>query len=267
MDPMFLGGGSQRIEVNGSATEVIIKGDGPPLLYLHPGHGVASSSALLDQLARHYRVIAPSHPGFGGSARPAHIETVDALSYFYLDLIESMDLEGITLVGSSFGGWIASEIAVKAGHRLKRLILVGTLGTKFNDREHSQFADPFMIPDQDLPALYFNDPAIGAAAFGGFDFKAMGSNAADRFAANAEGLMRFGWAPLLHDPALRHKLHRLTLPTLLLWGAQDRIAPVDCGRAFAAAANGAAFELIEGAGHYTDVEKPAIVADKIHAFA
>ena len=267
MKPMFMGGGFQQVDVRGTSVEMVTKGDGPALLYLHPGHGLNAASDLLAALAQKFRVFAPSHPGFGGTEVADHQMSVDDLSYHYLDMIDALGLDQVTLVGASFGGWIASEMATKNCTRFKRLVLVGTLGAKFNDREHSQFADPFLTGDMDLPALFFSDDAAGQAAFGSFDFKTMGAEAAERYARNAEAFMRFGWSPLLHSAQLRQRLHRISVPTQLLWGENDRVAPIEYGRAFAVAANGAGFDTIADAGHYLDVEQPARVAEKIITFA
>src|SRR5580658_5136421 len=107
----------ERIEVNGIAVETLILGDGPPLLFLHGGDYVAQNRPFLDSLARRFRVVAPRAPGFGTTPRPAWFRTVGDIAYLWLDLLERLDLDGITLVGSSFGGWVALELAVRSTAR------------------------------------------------------------------------------------------------------------------------------------------------------
>lgn len=253
---MFADGGFENVEIAGYQLEMVRKGSGRPLLYLHGGHGFASDSAFLDILASRFEVFAPSHPGFGASPTIDHLGTVGDLGFYYLDLLDGLRLDDVVVVGASLGGWIALDMAVKNTARIGNLVLLGAAGVKFNDREHRQFADPFLMDDPDMPSLYFHDEAAGLAAFGDFDFKGMGEGTAMRFARNAEAFMRFGWSPLLHNPALRNWLHRIDVPAEAIWGAHDRIAPPDYGRQLAGAIPGARYCEIAGAGHYVDVEKP-----------
>src|SRR5262245_65641789 len=111
---MTLQDSAAAITVNGIKVEAIEKGRGRPLLFLHPGIGLDRNAPVIDRLAENARVIAPSHPGFGGSEQPKSFTTVDDLAYFYLDLLEELDLQNTVLVGVSLGAWIAAEIAVKA---------------------------------------------------------------------------------------------------------------------------------------------------------
>src|SRR5438128_9755673 len=108
-----IGGGSmQRIAIGEVSLEIAIAGDGAPLLFLHRGDYFAQNRAFLDRLARHWRVFAPRHPGFGGSARPDGFRSVHDLAYLYLEMIEQQRLGDAVLVGSSFGGWIALEMCL-----------------------------------------------------------------------------------------------------------------------------------------------------------
>src|ERR1700761_7423837 len=125
----------ERIEVAGIALDTMIAGDGPPLLFLHGGDYVAQNRPFLDGLARRFRVIAPRHPGFGATARPQWMRTVGDIAYLYLDLIDRLALEKPLLVGSSFGGWLALEMAVRAPAQLGGLVLIDTLGLKFGGRD------------------------------------------------------------------------------------------------------------------------------------
>src|SRR3984893_10517613 len=118
------GGSMQRIAIGEVSLEVAIAGDGAPLLFLHGGDYFAQNHAFLERLARHWRVFAPRHPGFGGSGRPDGFRTIHDLAYLYLDMIEQHGLDDAVLVGSSFGGWIALEMCVGSMERVGRLVLV-----------------------------------------------------------------------------------------------------------------------------------------------
>ena len=97
--------------------------------------GIDPAAPVLNALAKGGRVIAPTHPGFGASELPKGMSSIDDLSYFYLDLIEQLDLRDVLLVGVGIGGWLACEIAVKTTERIERLVLGNPLGIKVGDRE------------------------------------------------------------------------------------------------------------------------------------
>src|SRR6476660_9308424 len=103
----------KSLVVNGVTIEAVEHGSGRPILFLHPGIGIDPAAPVLTELAKGGRVIAPSHPGFGTSQLPKGMSTVDDLAYFYLDMIEQLDLRDVLLIGVGLGGWIAAEIAVK----------------------------------------------------------------------------------------------------------------------------------------------------------
>src|ERR1700760_1159469 len=112
----------ERLSVRGIGLEVLRTGKGPPILLLHGLDTVDPASPFVTQLAVHGEIIAPSHPGFGHSPRPADFETVYDLVHLYLDLLEALPYEKVTLLGFSFGGWLAAEIAATCSHRLGRVL-------------------------------------------------------------------------------------------------------------------------------------------------
>src|SRR5260370_30075949 len=136
----------QTIEINGCKLSLARGGKGAPLIYLHGTDGLADWPGLLDTLAERFDVIAPDHPGFGGSEAPAWIDDISDLAYCYLDAIEVLGLSGVHIVGQSLGGWIALERAVRATHRQRRLTLVSAASTPGKGRRK---ADIFTIdPDE-----------------------------------------------------------------------------------------------------------------------
>jgi pimeloyl-ACP methyl ester carboxylesterase len=150
-----------KIAVRGLQLEVVHRGTGPLLLLLHGAGGIDPSAAFLELLARHFEVVAPSHPGFGNSPLPDLFDSVDDLAYVYLDLLEQFDLRDVTLAGFSLGGWIAAEVAVRCAHRLSRLILVGPVGIKAGDRETRDIPDIFALPPRGGDAAGLPRPAKG----------------------------------------------------------------------------------------------------------
>jgi pimeloyl-ACP methyl ester carboxylesterase len=255
---------AMRLEVGGVPIEISERGKGKPLLFLHPGHPAGRldpASRMMEALAEKMRVIAPTHPGFGTTPAPAQLTTVDDLAYLYLDLLAAMNLKDVVLAGASFGGWIAAEIAVKSTERLSHLILIDSLGIKTGDRETRDIADIYAVTDKQLAELSYADPQKMTR-----DVKSLPESELILMARSREATGRYGWTPYMHDPKLKARLHRIRIPTLVLWGAADRIAKPDYGRVFAAAIPGADFALIEGAGHFPHLEQPNTLAHRILDF-
>src|SRR5262249_45076673 len=145
------------ITVNGLRIEMIERGKGRPLLFLHPGIGIEPTAPVLDRLAERAHLLAPSHPGFGTSELPQSITTVGDPSYFYLDLMDQLDLRDAIVVGVSFGAWIAAEIAVKSAARISRLVLANAIGIKVGSRETRDIADIFALVEADLNKIAYAD--------------------------------------------------------------------------------------------------------------
>ena len=252
---------ASSLTVNGTRVELIERGAGPPLLFLHPHIGIEPTTPALERLAARTRVLAPTHPGFGRSELPKSFDTVDDLAYFYLDLLDQLDLRDAILVGVSFGAWIAAEIAIKSTHRMSRLVLANPLGIKVGNRETRDIVDIFAISESEVLELAYHDAAVGAV-----DYKSLPHERVLAASRNREATARYAWSPYMHDPKLRGRLHRIRIPTLVLWGVDDRIVSEPYGRAYCAAIPGARFETIERAGHFPHLEQPDAFANRIFAF-
>jgi len=252
--------------VAGQHVEILIRGEGQPLLFLHAGHGFEPDDPLVAALAKQYRVYAPSHPGFGASARPDHVNSVEDLVFFYLDLLEQMDLRNLIVVGVSFGGWLAAELATRGTGRIAKLVLIDAVGVKFSGRETRDIVDIFATTIDEIPELFFHDAQAGLRAFGGLDFKSMTLESTTRFDRNRESVLLFGWSPTLYNPKLLRRLYRVHVPVLVLWGAEDRVVSSVYGQQYAAAFEHGVFRQVEGAGHYGYLEKPAAFAAEVIEF-
>jgi pimeloyl-ACP methyl ester carboxylesterase len=250
------------VTVHGVRLEVVERGQGRPILWLHGEEGLDPGAQFLDLLAAHGSVLAPSHPGFGRSPDVASIDTVDDLSYLYLDVLADRNLRDVTVVGSSLGGWIAAEMAVKCSDRFSGLVLVAPLGIKVGDRETRDIPDIFALPPDEVSRLQYRDPAKMAV-----DHGKLTDDQLTVIARNREATALYAWEPYFHNPKLRQWLHRIKLPTLLLWGADDRfVTAAYYGAAFRTAIPGARFETIAGAGHFPHIEEPAALVERIGAF-
>src|SRR6516162_705045 len=252
----------ERIDIAGVSLEMLTAGDGPPLLFLHGGDYFAQHRDFFGKLARRWRVIAPRHPGFGGSDRPEGFRTIHDLAYLYLDLLDGQDLQDVVLVGSSFGGWLALEMCVRCLERIGRLVLIDSLGVKFGGREERDIADIYALPTAELLRRTFFDPVRAAPDYSKLDDAEAASIARDR-----EATALYGWRPYMHDPALGRWLHRVRVPTLIVWGDSDGIVTADYGEKLSRSLPDAHFALIPEAGHYPQIERPESVADAIERVA
>ena len=248
--------------VSGTCIDMIERGSGRPLLFLHPENGIEPALAAIEALSKGARVIAPTHPGFGRSELPKGTRSVDDLSYFYLDMLDQLDLRDVTVVGVSLGAWIAAEIAVKSTARLAKLVMANAVGIKVGDRETRDIADVFALTEKEFIDIAYCDPAVGTP-----DYKALPDAEVLAAARAREATARFAWNPYFHNPRLKSRLHRIRIPTLFVWGTHDRMLSESYGRAYCTMIPGARFEMIERAGHFPHQEQPQVFAEKVLAFA
>ena len=250
------------LNVHGVTLEILERGQGRPILWLHGEDGLDPAAPFLDLLAAHGRLVAPSHPGFGHSPDVNNIDTVDDLAYLYLDLLAERNLRDVILIGSSLGGWIAAEMAVKSSERMGGLVLVAPLGIKIGDRETRDIPDIFALPPDEVTRLQYRDPARAAV-----DHAKLSDDQLTVIARNREATALYAWEPYFHNPKLKRWLHRISVPTLLLWGADDRfVTAAYYGAAYRGAIPGARFETIAGAGHFPHIEEPAALVERIRGF-
>jgi pimeloyl-ACP methyl ester carboxylesterase len=248
------------IELGNLALDGSIGGAGPPLLFLHGGDYVALNARFLEILARRWQVTAPRHPGFGHSVRPDGFRSVHDLAYLYLDWLDRQ-AEGVLVVGSSFGGWVALEIAVRSVDKIMGLVLIDSLGVKFGGSQDRDIADIYALPEAEVRRRTFSDPARGS-----LDYTTLSDDELMAIARDRQAAVFYGWRPYMHDPGLRQWLHRVQVPGLVLWGERDGIVSPEYGRLCAALPN-ARFQEIAQAGHYPQIERPEMVADAIEHFA
>ena len=223
-------------------------GSGRAVLVLHGGGGPFTVAGLVGQLAGKAHVLAPTHPGFNGTERPAWFSGVDDLALAYLNLLEDRELRDVLVIGSSIGGWIAAEMALRdRGQRISGLVLINAAGVQV---EGEPIRDVFTLTPRELSdyanhdgAKFYQDPAtippeqLAVRRANGMTLKAYaGDN--------------------MYDAKLLRRLSRVKTPALVVWGASDRIVTPAYGRAFAAAFGNAHFTLVDKAGHLPHLEQP-----------
>ena len=252
---------TETISIAGTTLELVDRGVGRPLLFLHAGEGLAPERPWLELLSRRYRVIAPWHPGYGNSPLIDGGGSVDDLAYLYLDLATQLGVEDAILVGACFGGWVAAEMMVRSTARFSRLVLVDPLGIKIGSREERDIADMHALTRAEYSKLAWADPAKGE-----IDFPSLPETELAAIARGREAFALYGWKPYMHNPRLKRWLHRIDRPTLLLWGAEDRIVTPAYGDGWRQAIPGSRLEIIPQAGHFPHWEQPEAFVERLSAF-
>ncbi|MEW6268383.1 MAG: alpha/beta fold hydrolase [Thermodesulfobacteriota bacterium] len=239
------------VTVNGEKCRVWEKGDGAPLGFLAGLGGTIRWSPFLEALSQRRRVIVPSLPGFPGGAGHELLDDLPDWLAATLDLLEGAGLAGADLVGASVGGMLAAEVAALSRATVRRLVLVAPFGL-FDAAQPTR--DVFAVKQEELPALLSTHPdrvLRGMSPPAGADPTEWTIGITRASAAAA----RLTWP--LGDRGLAKRLHRITAPTLIVWGAEDRVIPPAYAHRFAAGIAGdVATRTIPGAGHLVDLDAP-----------
>lgn len=242
--------------------EVHQGGTGSPLLLLHDELGFQPDCPIFSRLAERYRVVAPSHPGFGKSSLPKWMNRAEDFSYVYLDLIEKLKLERFVLVGASLGAWVATEIAAKMLERISALVLIGPVGMKLGHRDQLDFPDLFAMSQERLGKLYFARPEHQVA-----NYASKSDGELEVIARNRETFALVAWEPYLHNPKLSRWAARIAAPTLIIRGEQDAISSADYVKAFTERFSKGRAISVPQAGHLAHIDNPDAVARAVEQFA
>jgi pimeloyl-ACP methyl ester carboxylesterase len=252
----------RTISVGGTDVHTWVGGQGEPLLVLHGAGGNRGFTRALRALGERYTVWAPTHPGFGASGDADWMEGIEDLARFYLWFIDVARLGRPHLLGHSIGGWTAAEMAAMSPAALGRLLLVAPAGLK---PERGEILDIFYTPLPALRDLTMHDPASvpeWRELFGQPPTPAEQEIAA----RNREMTARLTWKPYMHDPRLPRFLPRVSNPTLIVWGREDRIVPVVCGEQYRRLLPDARLHVLERCGHVPPVEQPDTFARLVLEF-
>ena len=249
------------VKLGGITLEVERRGSGKPLLLLTGEEQFELEAPFVDELAKSYEVIIPSPPGFGNSERPDWITSPDDISYMYLDLIDELSLKDVIVVGFSLGGWIAAEMATKDDSAIAKLVLADAYGVKIGGPSDRDILDIWTSHPAKVAAAKWADPAKGER-----DYSKMSDEQLTIVARNIESFARFCWEPYMHNPKLKHRLHAIKVPTLLIWGEKDGVVAPSYGEGYAKLIPGARFTTVPGAGHYPQIEASDAFMSQLRGF-
>jgi pimeloyl-ACP methyl ester carboxylesterase len=248
---------TEMITVDGAQIRLLRggpKGSGAqPLVFLHGAGGHSGWMGFLEELSQRFAVYAPEHPGFGQSDDPSWLDNVGDLAFFYLDFLKALGLERVHLMGTSLGGWIAAEMAVRSTARLASLALVGAVGIT---ADGETVPDIFRMPVEENLGRFYADQERAARRVGD-----MAKVDMQLVAKNRATVTRLAYRPRFYNPDLGKWLHRIDVPTLLIWGAADGLVPPQFGEAYRALIPGSKLVVLPNAGHAPfDEQKDAFLA-------
>ena len=241
------------LELAGSTIQMRTAGEGKPLLVLHGELGFPGWMNYHETLAVDRKLYAPSHPGYDQSDGIDWMMQVRDLAGWYLEALDDMDLEEIDVIGFSFGGWLAAEMAVMDPTKFRKLVLVAPMGVK---PEEGEIYDIFL----NLAPDYLKEAIHDSNSCDEFDLICPDEPSPEMlelWEVAREQSCKLGWKPYMYSLSLKHLLHRLkNLETLIVWGKEDKIVPIDAGRIYHESIPGSSIEVMENIGHRPEIEKP-----------
>jgi pimeloyl-ACP methyl ester carboxylesterase len=241
-----------RVSVAGRAVRVYRKGEGAPLVVLHHSFGNRGWEAIFEQLSQSFDVIVPDLPGYGQSERPEWARSARDMAILVGRTLDRLDVRHAHVVGLGFGGWVAAELALQDPHRVDSLTLVGAAGIRPREGE---IADQVLIGHTAYVRLGFSSDESFARVMG----EKPAPEVVELWDFAREMTARVTWKPWMFSLQLPHLLTEVTTPTLVVWGRDDAVVPLDCGRQYAEGIPGARLEIVDG-GHSVDLEQPERLA-------
>jgi pimeloyl-ACP methyl ester carboxylesterase len=252
----------EQVDVAGCPITVRIAGQGDPLVLLPRENIDPIGLPFTDRLAERFTVYTPILPGYHGSAVEcwSWLADVRDLAITQQQWIGALGLDGVTLVGLGFGGWVAAEMSSMAGGRLRRLVLVSAMGIQPNE---GQIFDQFLVSTELYARTAFRSQENFHRLFG----EAPGFDQLEAWETDREMSSRIAWKPYMYNRSLPRLLSSCRMSALVVWGADDHVVPVECAALYAEALGNAPTRVIESCGHAVEVEEPVRLADAIVQFA
>ncbi|MGH8012559.1 MAG: alpha/beta fold hydrolase [Candidatus Binataceae bacterium] len=245
---------SLKLWENQIEARVRIAGNGPALVFLHSGYGLIWDE-YLDLLTRDFTVYAPEHPGTS-AGNPDGIKPLEDLwdlILYYYELFDQLGLDAPAVVGHSFGGMVAAELAATNNKRVSKLVLIDPLGVW---RDDSPVRNYMIMSQTEVDPLLFHNPNHPARKLVFANPEEPDSFIRVTWALGCTG--KFIWP--LPDKGLKKRAHRIIAPTLIVWGKQDGLTAPVYANSFRELIPHSRVELIDNAAHMAQMEQPETVA-------
>ncbi len=246
------------VDVSGAKIFLRRAGKGTPVIVLHHDIGTLDKLAFYDELAKSHDVIIPDYPGWGRSPRLEWMRHPRDVAVFMQGLKAELGLAQAALVGLGFGGWIAAEMAAMAPREVSKLVLVGAFGMK---PAEGDILDQAIISYIDYPHAFFHDRKAFEAHYGNVSVDQL-----EAWDIAREMSFRIAWKPYMYSQQLPHLLGAVKAPALIVWGDDDRVVPVSAAHRFKTALPNGRLEIVKGAGHAVEMEKPVELARLVSPF-
>lgn len=249
----------QRHKVRDIAVRLLRNGKGEPLMFLHGASGFPGWLPFFEKLAARYDVFVPEHPGFGTSDNPPWIRNVPDVAMYYLDFLDGLGAAKVHVIGHSLGGWIAAEAAARNSTQFASLTLIAPAGVRVKG---IICGDNFIWSPEELVRNLFHNQSFAEKMLAHTPSdEELDLQLTNRFMAT-----KLGWEPRWFNPALERWLHRIKVPTFIVWGREDKILPSAYAEAWRARVPDVRVEIIPECGHLPAVEKSDVVAEKVLGF-
>lgn len=250
---------SETIEILGAKIHLRRAGRGAPLLFLHGAGGVPVWLPFHDKLSEQFELLVPDHPGFGASDTPPWLKNIGDAALYYLDLVDALNLGKVHVVGTSLGGWIAAEAAVRNCSPFATMTLIAPAGLRVTG---VPAGDPFIWSPEEHARNLYHDQSFAERALA----VPMTPELADLQIKNRFAFARLAWQPRLYNPDLERWLHRIKTPVQLVWGNDDKLLPAAYAQSWLNALPKARLLPIPDCGHLPQVERPDEVVSAIRSF-
>lgn len=251
---------TDRVPVRDTHINLRKSGKGNPILFLHGGGGVLEWLPFFDRLAAVGELWVPDHPGFGTSDNPKWIRNIPDLAMYYLDFFDTVaPAGGFDIVGHSLGGWIAAEIAIRNASKIRSLTLISPAGIRVKG---VPMGDNFIWTNEEIAKNYYFDQGLQERRLAAERTEEQ----VEQMVKNKYAFAKHAWHPRLFNPDLEKWLHRIKVPTQIIWGREDRLIPAAYAEAWRTSIPGSQVTVIPECGHLPTVEKADEVASQIAKF-
>jgi pimeloyl-ACP methyl ester carboxylesterase len=228
-------------------------GSGPPAVFLHGANGLPQWLPFFEMLAAKCDLHIPEHPGYGTSDNPSWLRNIGDLAMYYLDFLDGLGADKVHLVGQSLGGWAAAEVAIRNCSRIASLTLLAPAGIRVKGKP---CGDNFIWDAQESVRNLYHDQTIADQILA----VPISDEQADIMLGNRFTTAKLGWEPRWFNPALERWLHRISVPTLVIWGENDKLFPTDYAARWGERVPNCKVKIVAQCGHVPAIEKPDVTA-------